>query len=153
MSVGAFPYGPPGGLPDSGQRGRPYCCVVSTASTAPVVLVVEDNAAMRTLIRSLVEPVSSAVHECADAETALELYARIHPDWVLMDVQMSGMDGIAATRAIRQSDPRARVIMVTEHGQPEYRRAAEAAGACGFVLKENLRELSTILTSKEAQDA
>lgn len=125
---------------------------MSTASLAPVVLLVEDNPTMRTLIRSLVENVSSAVHECADGNAALDLYARVRPDWVLMDIQMSGMDGIAATRAIRQSDPRARVIIVTEHGQEQYRRAAEAAGACGFVLKENLRELPTLLTaSKRAQ--
>lgn len=105
---------------------------------------------MRTLIRSLVENVSSAVHECADGESALDVYARIHPDWVLMDIQMGAMDGIAATRAIRQADPGARVIIVTEHGESEYRRAAEAAGACGFVLKENLLELPALLAGGAA---
>ena len=107
---------------------------------------------MRTLIRSLVEEIGSTVHECEDGASALDLYARIRPDWVLMDIQMSGMDGIAATRAIRHSDPRARVIIVTEHGQEQYRRAAEAAGACGFVLKENLLELPSRSSSKATAD-
>ena len=112
---------------------------------APSVLIVEDSAPMRALIRSLVEGVSSAVHECADGETAVELYARLHPDWVLMDVKMGGMDGIAATRAIRKSDPAARIIIVTEHREDEYVRAAGAAGASGFVGKENLLLLPGLL--------
>ena len=115
---------------------------------APVVLLVEDNAAMRTLIRSLVESVAPTVHECADGETAVDLYARLRPDAVLMDVNLGGMDGIAATRAIRDADPDARVIIVTEHGDEEYRRAALAAGASDFVLKQDLRELPALLASR-----
>lgn len=105
---------------------------------------------MRTLIRNLVEPMSSRVHECADAETALDLCARLHPDCVLMDISLGAMDGIAATRAIRQGDAAARVIIVTEHTDPEYRRAAEAAGAAAFVLKENLLELPALLVGGAA---
>jgi len=122
-----------------------------TAASPPVVLLVDDNPAMRALIRSLVEGVSSAVHECADGESALGLYARIHPDWVLMDVRMGGMDGIAATRAIRQSDPLARVIIVTEHQEEHYRRAAAAAGAEGFVLKDHLLDLPHLLADGPAR--
>lgn len=118
---------------------------MSSQAPPPVVLVVEDNASMRALIRSLVEDVSSAVYECADGESALELYARVHPDWVLMDVEMGGMDGIAATRALRRSDPGAQVIIVTQHTEPEYRRAAEAAGASGFVPKDRLIELRQLV--------
>jgi CheY-like chemotaxis protein len=113
--------------------------------TGPTVLIVEDSVPMRALIRSLIEGVSSAVHECADGETALALYARLHPDWVLMDVKMAGMDGIATTRAIRQLDPGARIIIVTEHGEAEYGAAASTAGASGFVGKEKLLTLPALL--------
>lgn len=110
-----------------------------------VVLVVEDNASMRALIRSVVSESGSAVYECQDGETAIGLYDQLHPDWVLMDIRMGSMDGIAATRAIRAHHPDARVIIVTEHQEPEYRRAAETAGASGFVLKHNLLVLPQLL--------
>jgi CheY-like chemotaxis protein len=108
-------------------------------------MVVEDNSSMRALIRSLVEEISPIVHECMDGESAVDLYDRVHPDWVLMDVKMGGMDGIAATRAIRRAHPRARVIIVTEYGDERSREAAMAAGAYGFVLKQNLLELPAML--------
>ncbi len=111
----------------------------------PVVLLVDDNASMRALIKSLVTESGSAVHECDNGAAAVGMYDELHPDWVLMDIQMGGMDGIAATRAIRGSDPRARVIIVTDHGDPQSRAAAMAAGAYGFVLKENLLELPALL--------
>ena len=115
--------------------------------SALIVLVVEDNAAMRALIRSLAEQVASTVDECESAEKALDMYARVRPACVLMDIRLSRMDGLAATRAIRRLDPGARVIIVTEYGDPAYRRAAEAVGAHGFVLKENLLALPGLLRS------
>ena len=121
--------------------------LIVSASPPPVVLVVEDNASMRALIRSLVEKVTPAVHECADGESAVAVYARVHPDLVLMDVRMGAMDGIAATRAIRTADPEARVIIVTERGEEAVRRAAAAAGASGFLLKENLLELPAMVAA------
>lgn len=105
----------------------------------------EDNEAMRALIRSLVEEITPEIRECDSAERALDLYGSWHPEWVLMDIALGGMDGITATREIRKLDPAARVVIVTEHGDARYRDAAAAAGACGFVLKENLLELSTML--------
>jgi two-component system response regulator DesR len=108
-------------------------------------MVVENNAAMRALIRSLVEPIGPVVHECDTGESAVEAYARLRPACVLMDIQMGAMDGIAATRAIRRSDPDARVIIITEHGEERYRRAAREAGASGFLLKENLLELPRLV--------
>lgn len=124
-----------------------------SGNSPPVVLLVEDNPFMRALIRSLVRDVSSAVHECADGESALDLYARVHPDFVLMDVEMGGMDGIAATRALRQSDPGARVIIVTEHKEEQYRRAATDAGATGFVFKDHLLDLPRLLAEPPSPDA
>lgn len=117
------------------------------AGTAAVrrVLLVEDNPDMRAFIRGLVETVPSFIHECVDGEGAVSAYAAVRPDWVLMDVELGGMDGIAATRAIRSIDADAHVVIVTAHGEPEYRRAATDAGACAFVLKENLLDLPGIL--------
>ena len=119
----------------------------SGEGNGPVVLVVEDNTAMRTLIRSLVEEVAPVVHECEEGEHAVALYLRVRPDWVLMDITLGETDGLAATRAIRRADPDAHVIIVTEHGDEAYRRAAVQAGACGFVLKESLLELPALLVA------
>jgi len=123
------------------------------SAVAPVVLLVEDNLSMRALIRSLIEPVGAAVYECGDGETALTLYGRLRPDWVLMDIRMPGLDGIAATRALTRADPRARVIIVTEHREEQYRRAATSAGAAGFVLKDDLSELPRLLAGAGAGPA
>lgn len=117
------------------------------ARSGPVVLLVEDNAQMRKLIRSLVEEVASMVHECDSGESAVALYTRLHPDLVLMDIALEGIDGIQATRTIRRLDPEARVVMVTDHGDRAHREEARAAGACAFVLKENLLDLPSLLVS------
>jgi CheY-like chemotaxis protein len=118
---------------------------MSGAPRPPSVLIAEDNPAMRALIVSLVEGTGSTVHECADGASAVALYRRVRPDCVLMDVEMGGMDGITATRAIRRSDPAARIVIVTEHGEDRYRHAATDAGASGFLLKEHLLELPALL--------
>jgi len=93
---------------------------------------------MRALIRSVVEGAGPTVHECADGASAVTLYEQVRPDWVLMDVKMPGMDGLAATRAIRRSDPTARIVIVTEMAEGPGRAAAVAAGATAFVGKHDL---------------
>ena len=104
-------------------------------------LIVEDNELMRRLIKSLIACVADVVIECGSGEAACEAYAANRPDWVLMDVRLPGLDGIAATDRIRAAFPDAHVLIVTEHGDPRLRQAARAAGACGYVLKENLIEV------------
>ena len=109
------------------------------------VLIVEDNAGVRRVIRSLVASVAGEIRECADGAEAVALYNLERPDVVLMDIQMEGMDGITSTRQIKAKDPGARVIVVTDYDQPDLREAAGQAGACGYVLKENLLELVRML--------
>lgn len=113
-------------------------------SDRPVVMLVDDSPAMRALIRSVLEEITPSIHEFEDARSAVAACVRIRPDWVLMDIEMGGMDGIAATRALRRIDPDIRVVMVTAHGDDAYRRASAAAGATAFVLKENLLDLPSL---------
>lgn len=111
------------------------------------LLVVEDNRAMRGLIKSIVADLAGDVSECGDGAEALSAYAARHPDWVLMDISMKGLDGISATRQIKAAFPGARIIIVTDYDDSKLREAARDAGACEYVTKENLLDLRRILAA------
>jgi DNA-binding NarL/FixJ family response regulator len=89
--------------------------------------------------------VAGEIWECSDGAGILTLFSLVRPDFVLMDIQMEGVDGITATRQIKAAHPTARIIMVTNYDQPDLREAAYQAGACGYVSKENLLELVRLL--------
>lgn len=78
--------------------------------------------------------------EAASGEQALELVDRLRPDVILMDIQMRGMDGITATRLLRERHPDGRIILLTNHDEPEYVLKGIRAGAVGYVLKEGSGE-------------
>lgn len=109
------------------------------------LLIVEDNPAMRRLMRRLVADLTDEVGECGDGAEAEARYAELQPDWVLMDIEMPHVNGIAATRRIKAAFPAARIVIVTNYDDAALRRAAAQAGACGYVLKENLLELRQLL--------
>ena len=109
------------------------------------LLIVEDNKAMRELIKSMLEDVAEFIGECADGAEALAAYSLHRPDWVLMDIKMSGLDGIAATREIKTAFPEARIMIVSDYTDPDIRAAASSAGACEYVNKEALFDLRQIL--------
>ena len=109
------------------------------------VLIVDDNAGMRRTIRDVLEDLGPEVDECGDGDEVLARFEAFAPDWVLMDVRMARVDGIAATAALRKAHPEARVIMVSDHDQEDVRRAADRAGAVGYVAKRDLLELPRLL--------
>jgi CheY-like chemotaxis protein len=102
------------------------------------ILIAEDSAPMRRLIRSLVEDLAADVVECDGGREAVRLYFEFQPDWVLMDLHMPDGDGLEATRAIRGRDGNARIVIVTQSDENELRRAAEEAGAVAYMLKDHL---------------
>ncbi len=110
---------------------------------APVrtILVVEDNEAMRNLICESIQQKGDVFYECYDGAVAVSSFKRLKPDLVLMDIDLEGMNGILATRKIRAMAPDARIIIVTQYDSPAFRKAAEQAGAAGYVLKEQLDQL------------
>lgn len=109
------------------------------------ILIVEDNAQMRRTLKALISDSMTACYECSDGETALSAYQQHRPDWVLMDLNMPGMDGLLATAAVCAADAAARVVIVSNYDAPELREAARQAGACGYVAKENLLELRALM--------
>ncbi|MEW6209857.1 MAG: response regulator [Acidobacteriota bacterium] len=110
-----------------------------------VILIVEDNEQMRRLMKSMLSDLAERIHECSDGEQSLAAYERWRPDWVLMDIRMQSIDGIAATRQIKAAHPEARIVIVTDYSDERFRRAAHSAGASDYVLKENLLALRRIL--------
>ncbi|MCA1623493.1 MAG: response regulator transcription factor [Acidobacteria bacterium] len=113
-----------------------------------VVLIVDDSQPMRELIKMTLAGVAEIVGECADGADALAAYKRLRPDWVLMDIGMKNMDGITATRQITAAHPQARIMIVTDYNDDDLRRAAREAGACQFIVKENLLDILEILPAE-----
>ena len=109
------------------------------------MLIIDDHSLMRRVIRRVVSDLVSDVEECGDGAEALAAYHQHRPDWVVMDIEMSRMDGITATREILKAFPAARVVIVSKHDDEQIREAARAAGACGYVLKENLLGIRALL--------
>jgi DNA-binding NarL/FixJ family response regulator len=108
------------------------------------VALADDQAVVRMGLRALIdrEPDLEFVGEAADGRAALLLLGRTRPDVLLLDIRMSGMDGIDTLRAIA-ADPAlstTRVIVVTTFEIDQYVFAALQAGASGFVLKDSAPE-------------
>jgi CheY-like chemotaxis protein len=110
-----------------------------------MILIVEDNAQVRRMIRSLVEDFDNEVCECEDGADAFDAYQKHRPDWVLMDLAMPRGNGLAATRQIMAAFPQARIAIVTNYDDPNMRRAALEAGAADYVTKDSLFDLRRVL--------
>jgi YesN/AraC family two-component response regulator len=106
-----------------------------TEFSAMNVLIVDDDKASREGLRELIElrPDIHVIGEAIDGNEAINLANTLHPDLVLMDVQMPNMDGLEATRQIKLLLPNIRVILLTMYR--EYRAAAERSGADAFLIK------------------
>jgi two-component system response regulator DegU len=116
------------------------------------VLVVDNDARMRRTITNILGSQMITCIECDDGTKALDLYRKIQPAWVLMDVLMPGMNGFEATREIIETYPGARVAMVTDYDDVEFRDAARRSGASAYILKEELISLREKITQNFNQE-
>jgi DNA-binding NarL/FixJ family response regulator len=105
------------------------------------LVIVDDHKIARESLRDMLadEPCIEVIGEAANGREALALCSRLRPDLIMMDVRMPEMDGLAATREIKQTYPEISVLMVTMHENPDYLLEALKAGAAGYVLKDALQ--------------
>ncbi|HEX9441565.1 MAG TPA: response regulator transcription factor [Roseiflexaceae bacterium] len=102
------------------------------------VLIVEDQRIVREGLRAVLEDEDeiAIVGEAANGQEAIDLFSKLQPDVVLMDLQMPVMDGPEATRRIRELSPEAHILVLTTYVTDEFIFKALRAGAQGYLLKD-----------------
>lgn len=130
------------------SRGLSFLLLSTIWGVEMKIMIVEDHPDMRRMLKSIVSIAAHGpveVFECADGDEAIRTYNAEHPDRVLMDIQLGSTDGFTVTERIREQHPDASVIFVSSHNTSAYRTKAKLLHARGFVSKENLSELDSLL--------
>jgi DNA-binding NarL/FixJ family response regulator len=119
------------------------------------IVIADDHGLVRQGFRGMLarEEGLEVVGEAEDGLEAVEVCSRLQPDLVLMDVRMPKMDGLSATREIKQRHPKTIVLMVSMHENPDYLLEAVKAGAAGYVLKgsPNSQIMSSVRRALEGE--
>lgn len=105
------------------------------------LMIVDDHARTRELIREIIGPLAAEVCECTSGEEAIARCDRFQPDLVTMDLEMQPMNGFQTTRQLIARHPAACVVVVTHSDLATLRLAAAQAGARHFLSKDNFAEL------------
>ncbi len=101
------------------------------------VLIADDHGTMREGLRLLInsQPDLEVVGEAADGREAIRLARQLEPDVMLMDISMPGMNGLDATKKVKEQCPNIRVLTLTRHSDDGFLKQLLAAGASGYALK------------------
>ena len=112
------------------------------------VLIADDHPVFRFGLRTLLkaDPAMEVVGEATNGEEAIAQAASLHPDVILMDLNMPGMNGIEAIRRIQADHPQVHILVLTMFDDDDSVFAAMRAGACGYLLKgaEGMETLQAI---------
>jgi len=125
------------------------------------ILIVDDNAAIRSLLRSLIEPKSEyqVCGEAENGEVAVLKVQELNPDVVILDLQMPVMDGLTAARHIAAASPQTAMLILTMHATDQLYKLAQAAGVKAVLSKTEsveqhlLAALRDICTKTRTQPA
>ena len=103
------------------------------------VLLADDHETVREGLKAVLhaQPDMEVVGEAADGQEALIAARRLRPQVVILDVSMPRMNGLVATREIRQTCPHTRILALTRHAEQGYLQRLLRAGASGYVLKQS----------------
>jgi DNA-binding NarL/FixJ family response regulator len=102
------------------------------------ILIADDHAIVRDGVRALLTAAGEfeVVAEASNGQEAIDLAVAVEPDLILMDIAMPGLGGLEATIEIRRRVPQAKIIVLSQYGEPEYVRRFVRAGVSGYVLKK-----------------
>lgn len=119
------------------------------------LMLADDHRMLREAMRrSMVDEGYDVVGEAADGVEAVQLASTLRPDVILMDVTMPNMDGVEATRRIRESLPDVKVVMLTMHADRDVVAEALRAGAVGYLVKDcSIDEISEAIRMVTRDDA
>ena len=109
------------------------------------LLIVDDNAFMRRLIKQIVGNYFTEIFETVNGFEAVKFYKKHEPDWIIMDLEMPIVDGLAATELIKKVYPSAKILIVTKYDEEPYRTAAAKVGANAFASKDNLLHIWSLM--------
>lgn len=106
------------------------------------ILIADDHEVVRDGLKNILISMGNVAitGEASNGEEAVKLYGSLKPDLVIMDISMPIMNGIDATRVIKENDPNARILVLTMHDNQEYLNQIIRSGAKGFVLKNTDKE-------------
>ena len=120
------------------------------------VLLVDDHAMVRQGVKAFLvtQPDLSVVGEAGSGEEAIKLAAQLIPDVILMDLIMPRMDGVEATRRVKQVSPRSQIVVLTSYHEDEHIFPALKAGALSYILKDvSAEELALVVRKAAAGEA
>jgi DNA-binding NarL/FixJ family response regulator len=103
------------------------------------ILLADDHVTVRHGLKLLIEgqPDMKVIFEASDGKVAVEKALELKPDVVVMDISMPGMNGLLATRRLKERQPDAAIITLTRHGDDAYLQELLRAGVSGYVLKQS----------------
>ncbi|HTY01980.1 MAG TPA: response regulator transcription factor [Bacteroidota bacterium] len=118
-----------------------------------IFLIVDDNPKIRATVKQFLAsriPGHHIVYEASDGREAIGIFEERRPDWVFMDIKMEPVDGLTGTRNIIAAHPDAKIVILTNYDDPQFRRAAREAGATAFVAKGRLERILQVLAEVAA---
>ena len=103
------------------------------------ILLADDHETVREGLKTILNAQADmeVIAEAPDGRSAVERTSLLHPDIVIMDVSMPGMNGLRATQAIKETCPTVKVLTLTRHAEEGYLQQLMRAGASGYVLKQS----------------
>jgi DNA-binding NarL/FixJ family response regulator len=124
--------------PDTAGQAKPERVTMN-------LLIVDDHAEARAVIRSYLSPLATTVTDCADGQSAIELCRRLAPDVMTLDLRLGPEDGIAILEFVRAHFPDIHIVVVTQFREPAIAELVVRLGAAGCFCKSDLGELHDYL--------